>query len=151
MKPAWMEVALAELGVHELAGPLQNNPRIIEYGTAVTLKPKTDEIPWCSDFVNWCLMKCGLKRTASAAADSWDTYGTKLEVPVYGCITRIRQKHKSTDSSTGSFSGNHVALFDRIENGYLYLLGGNQSDSVKISGFNLQSYEVVRYCWPEGD
>ena len=71
-----------------------------------------------------------------------------MTTPILGCIVRIRQKRKSNDKATGSYSGNHVAFFEKIENGRIYLLGGNQSDSVKVSSFGLTSYEVVGYHWP---
>jgi hypothetical protein len=45
------EIAKAELGTTEVPGT-QNNPRILEYHATTTLKATTDEVPWCSSFVN---------------------------------------------------------------------------------------------------
>ncbi len=50
---SWMKIALAELGVHENSLPGHQNQRIIQYHAATSLKAQTDEVPWCSSFVNW--------------------------------------------------------------------------------------------------
>ena len=147
-KPKWLEIAEGEVGQKEVKGG--ENPRIIEYHASTSLKAREDEIPWCASFVNWCVTQAGLIGTNSAAAISWASWGERITEPVAGCIVVIRQRKKGTDQATGSSSGNHVAFFNRIENGYIYLLGGNQGDSVKVSGFNLKSYDVVAYRWPEG-
>jgi hypothetical protein len=66
----WMAVAMREIGQKEIRGP-EHNPRIIEYHAATTLKASTDETPWCSSFVNWCLRQVSIAGTNSAAAVSW--------------------------------------------------------------------------------
>lgn len=145
-KPKWLEIAEAEIGVHEVKGG--ENPRILEYHAATSLGAKEDEVPWCAAFVGWCLKQAGLPSTDSAAAISYATYGVKLKEPREGCIVVIRQRKKGTDQATGSSSGNHVAFFEAIVDNRISLLGGNQSDSVKSSTFGLASYEVVAYRWP---
>jgi len=145
----WMEIAEKEMGVREVRGG--ENKRIIEYHSATSLAAKEDEIPWCASFVNWCLKSAGIKGTNSAAAASFIKWGTKLDQPKAGAITVIRQKFKGGDKATGSASGNHVGFFKKIEGGRIYLLGGNQSDQVKVSSFGLGSYEVVAYRWPTED
>ena len=123
-KPKWLEIAEAEIGQKEIKGG--ENPRIIEYFTATTYPAKEDEVPWCSAFVNWCMKQADIFRTTSAAAISWASWGERLTEPREGCVVVIRQRKKGTDQATGSSSGNHVGFFQRIENGYIYLLGGNQ-------------------------
>lgn len=145
-KPKWLEIAEAETGVTEKRGG--ENPRIIEYHASTTLKAREDEIPWCSSFVNWCMSKAGLKGTGSAAAISWAAWGDRITEPREGCVVVIRQRKKGADQATGSSSGNHVAFFKKIENGRIFLLGGNQGDSVKVSSFGLGSYDVIAYRWP---
>jgi uncharacterized protein (TIGR02594 family) len=149
-KPKWLEVAEAEIGVLEKRGG--ENPRIIEYHAATSLKAKEDEIPWCASFVNWCLKQAVIAGTGSAAAISFAAWGERITEPKEGCIVVIRQRKKGADQATGSASGNHVAFFQRIQDGRIYLLGGNQSDSVKVSSFGLGSYDVIAYRWPsEGE
>jgi len=147
MRPRWMEIAEDEIGIKEVKGG--ENPRILEYHASTTLKAKEDEIPWCAAFVNWCLVKAGCKTTNSAAAISFATLGERLTSPKEGCVVVIRQRKSGQDQATGSSSGNHVAFFQKIADNRIYLLGGNQSDQVKVSSFGLSSYDVVAYRWPE--
>lgn len=142
----WMEIAAGELGVHEIRGG--ENKRIIEYHSTTGLAAKEDEIPWCSSFVNWVMRKAGIEGTGSAAARSWLNWGVALEEPKEGCVTVIRQKTAGQNKETGSASGYHVAFFAGIADNRIKLLGGNQSDSVKLSTFGLGSYQVVGYRWP---
>jgi uncharacterized protein (TIGR02594 family) len=145
-KSEWVVIAEAEVGVSEKRGG--ESPRILEYHASTSLKAREDEIPWCASFVNWCLREAGLKGTGSAAAISFAAWGDRLTTPREGCITVIRQRKKGQDQATGSSSGNHVAFFQKIQDGRIYLLGGNQGDQVKVSSFGLSSYDVIAYRWP---
>jgi uncharacterized protein (TIGR02594 family) len=145
MKPVWLDIAEGELGTVEKRGG--ENPRILEYHATTTLKAREDEVAWCASFVNWCMEKAGIKGTGSAAAKSWLTWGD-TSPQKYGAVCVIKQKSKGHDAATGSASGYHVAFFLKIENGRVFLLGGNQGDQVKISSFGLGSYEVCGYRWP---
>lgn len=146
-KPKWLEIAEKEIGQKEIKGG--ENPRIIEYHATTTLKAKEDEVPWCSSFVNWCITQAGLIGTNSAAAKSWLSWGKRIDYPVKGCVCVIQQKQKGSDPSTGSSSGFHVGFWIRENFGRVYLLGGNQGDMVKESGFNLYSYTILEYRMPE--
>jgi hypothetical protein len=66
----WMEIATAELGVHENSLSGRHNARIIEYHQATTLRATTDETAWCSSFVNWVFRQSGRTGTNNAAARS---------------------------------------------------------------------------------
>jgi lysozyme family protein len=55
----WMDIAIAELGVHEDSLPGQHNARIVECHQSTTLKATDDETPWCSSFANWVMVKAG--------------------------------------------------------------------------------------------
>ncbi len=59
----WMDIATAELGVHEDSLPGQHNARIVEYHQTTTLKATDDETPWCSSFVNWVMKQSGRSGT----------------------------------------------------------------------------------------
>lgn len=131
----WYVVARRERGVKESIG-LADNPRIVEYHAATTLRATDDEVPWCSSFVNWCVLQAGYKGTRSAAARSWMKWGTKIDTPVEGCIvvlTRLGGGH------VGFYVGGHAS-------GTIHILGGNQSDSVRVSGY-LES-RVLGYFMP---
>lgn len=148
MKPIWLEHALKDEGVREVRGG--ENPRIIEMHDHCTLHAKEDEIAWCAAAVCCWLEECGIPSTKSAAARSFLSWGKELPEPKEGCICIIQQRQVGTDSATGSTSGYHVGLWLGQDAERVYLWGGNQSDSVKKSGFGLKSYRVCGYRWPEG-
>lgn len=140
----WMEFAKAELAasVREFSGSA-DNPRIVEYHRATTLAVSdstNDETPWCSSFLNWCMMKAEIKRTKSALARSWLTWGDKLNTPKYGCVVVLWR-----DSPT-SGSG-HVGFFVKSQGDNIILLGGNQGDAVTQAPFPRS--RLLSYRWPE--
>lgn len=131
---SWYNVARKEIGVKELRG-IADNPRVVEYHSATTLRATDDEIPWCSSFVNWCVSKAGYTPTRSAAAKSWLTWGQKIDKPVHGCIVVLTR--------TG---GGHVAFFESESEGLVKLLGGNQDDAVCQRTY--PTSRVVAYVLP---
>ena len=141
-----MDIATAEIGQHEIAGA-KANPRIVEYHSSTWLKATSDEVPWCSSFVNWCLIKAVVRPTRSAAAKSWLTWGEETE-PRLGAIVVIRKDAAGVDPATGSLTGYHVGFFVAKGESHIRLLGGNQGDSVKESAFPLSVYSVVGMRWP---
>lgn len=147
--PPWYKIAQAEAGIREIAGT-KHTKRIIEYHSTTTLGAKTDEVPWCSSFVNWVVIQAGIKGTNNALAKSWITWGVKVVNPTPGVITVIKRKdkNKNLDTTTGSSTGYHVGFFQSSTATTITLLGGNQSNQVKSSTFYLKSYEVVAYRVP---
>jgi uncharacterized protein (TIGR02594 family) len=118
----WMPIARGELGVKERPGS-GNNPRVVEYLNSTDLdsdSASSDETPWCSAFVNWCVERSGNEGTNSAWARSWLDWGRRTEEPVPGCIVVF---------SRGANSG-HVAFYVSRDGDSIRVLGGNQSDQV---------------------
>jgi uncharacterized protein (TIGR02594 family) len=144
----WMAIAEAELGVHEDAMPGQHNQRILEYHQATSLKATTDEVPWCSSFVNWVMKQAGYRGTSSALAKSWIEWGRALDHPREGAVVIIKRKGATSDVATGSSTGFHVAFYVSSSQVHVRLLGGNQGDQVKYSNFSLKGYEIKGYRWP---
>ena len=52
------QVAKKEKGTREFPGP-KSNKRILEYHSTCKMKADSDEVPWCSAFVNWCYIMAG--------------------------------------------------------------------------------------------
>lgn len=130
------EYAKQEIGVKEILGG-EHNPRILEYHATTTLKATDDETSWCSSFVNWCVIQAGLKGTNSAAARSWLTWGHETKEPKEGDIVVFKR---------GNPPSGHVAFFVKKEGNFIHVLGGNQSDQVKVSAYkaeDLLSYRRV--------
>jgi uncharacterized protein (TIGR02594 family) len=123
--PKWYQIALAELGVKEVSGT-GNNPRILEYHSATSLKSRSDEVSWCSSFVNWCFRECGIKGTNSALARSWLDWGKEVKEPYKGCVVIL---------SRGLAWQGHVGFFVEENGSMIGLLAGNQGDAVSIEYF----------------
>jgi uncharacterized protein (TIGR02594 family) len=139
-----MKFAKDEVGEHEKPGKVAN-PRIIEYHAATSLKAKSDEVAWCSSFVNWCMQKAGIAGTRSAAAASWVDWGAPTSAR-YGAVVVIY--NAGAANSRLSTSGNHVAFLVEETATHYVLLGGNQSDSVKVSNFNKSKWRIKARRWP---
>ncbi|HOB62391.1 MAG TPA: TIGR02594 family protein [Candidatus Competibacteraceae bacterium] len=144
----WMDIAIAELGVHEDSLPGQHNARIVEYHQTTSLKATDDETPWCSSFVNWVMKQSGRSGTNSAAAKSWLNWGLEVISPTLGVIVVIKKKTPGVTQATGSASGFHVGFFVSLSATHIRILGGNQSNQVKYSNFPLSTYEIRGYRRP---
>lgn len=139
--PKWIELAKSKIGQHEIAGPAANS-FIVECHQTTTLRATSDEVPWCSSFVNWCITKAGLKGTNSAAASSWIRWGQAC-TPQPGAICVIGLKTGKPDPTTGSPSASHVAFIDHLDDSHVWLLGGNQHDAVNVTAFPLSAYKII--------
>ena len=123
--PTWLAKALGELGVREVPGD-KDNPRIIQYHAATTLRATSDEVPWCSSFVNWAMMAVGYVPTRSAAARSWATWGQA--VPLQRGAIVVLSRGKSSASG-------HVGFLLHSDANGLWILGGNQGNAVSVMSF----------------
>ena len=126
--PKWMPIARAEYGVSEILGA-RHNPRILEYHASTSLGAETDEVSWCSSFVNWCVDLSGAAGTRSAAARSWLNWrGAATILPEnarYGDVVVFKRGSQSWQG--------HVAFFVYQAQGLIWHLGGNQSNRVNVS------------------
>ena len=137
----WLEVAVRELaaGVLEIPGP-EHNLRILEYHGATSLKATTDEVPWCSAFVNWCLRQAWCKGTHSAMARSFAGWGVQSPVRVGAVAVFWRGNPQGPQGHVGFVLG---ANPDRD---MLYVLGGNQSNRVCVRQYHAN--RMIGLRWP---
>lgn len=143
----WMTIATNEKGQVEIPGRL-HNPRIVEYHASTSLQATSDETPWCSAFVNWCLKQAGVAGTNSAAAASWISWG-RAASSQYGSIIVIYKPSAANSSLTSS--GNHVGFLIEETTTHYKILGGNQSNQVKESRFPKSSWQRKAMRWPLAD
>jgi uncharacterized protein (TIGR02594 family) len=129
-----MDIARSKLGQHEEPGPNDDNPFILECFLHTTYHAHHDEVPWCAAFVCYCLDKSGIKSDACAAAVQYASWGKPAELKP-GAIVVFRW----------ASGDHHVAFCDHvIDENTVACLGGNQSDSVRISNFGRQWIIAVR-------
>jgi len=136
----WMDIAVCELGEHELAG-FAANKRIAEYLRGIGAN-ESDETPWCSAFVNWVLKRAGYAVTGRANARSWMSYGEYVQYPRYGAIAVFWR-------ATPAGSLGHVAFYLRTEGANIKVLGGNQDNSVCAALY--PRARLLGYRWPVRD
>jgi uncharacterized protein (TIGR02594 family) len=144
--PVWWQWALHEIGISEIPGP-GSNSRILEYRT-IARTPSTlddDDLPWCAIFVNAALEANGLPGSRSARARSFETHANfaSLNAPTLGCIVTFWR------GTRGGGLG-HVGLYRGETDTHIYVLGGNQGDSVSVSPFQKSGsrFGFSGYWWP---
>ncbi len=122
-----IDIASTELGVSEVEGSIHNE-RILGYAKESGFDwVESDEVPWCSIFLNWVAKKGGMERSKDARAQSWDKVGVAVKSPVPGDIVLLAEG--STIYHVGIFTG-----FGKDGN-TVFCLGGNQRNQVSIAPF----------------
>ena len=101
-----LKIAFNELGVEEITGE-QHNPQVVKYAEETGIQGITsDEIPWCSTFVNWVAWKAGLQYSGKPNARSWLNIGTRAPRPEPGDIVVFwRESPQSWKGHVGFFLG----------------------------------------------
>jgi uncharacterized protein (TIGR02594 family) len=126
------ELAQRFTGLREVEGKV-SNPQIMAMLQLDAAWPSADEIPWCSAFVNYISWLLRLPRSKSLAARSWLEVG--LPIPVEqaepGLDVVILRRGDPMDQTRG-----HVGFFGSADSKTVWVLGGNQEDSVNLAPFN---------------
>lgn len=136
--PPWLEAAFSQHGVHEISGPKAHR-QIQAYHSTTALRATSDEVPWCSAFVNWCMVQARQRGTGSAAARSWLEWGEPLQRPRLGCVVILQ-------SSRGPNAG-HVGLYWMQRNAsQIWLYGGNQDNAVGVKAY--PRIDIIGLRWP---
>ncbi len=127
-----IQTATNELGILEVPGAAGHAPEILNYAREAGFNwVNDDETPWCSIFMNWVAMKTNYERTKRANARSWLNIGIQVVNPEPGDIVIYwREREDSHKGHVGIFMGYSR---DRTR---IYTLGGNQGNSVSVSGYS---------------
>lgn len=164
-------VAEKFLGLREVPGVV-HNPAIVAMLALVDATVHDDETPWCSAFVNFVMMLCGMRRSDSLAARSWLWTGfevpLQLAIPAWDVVVLKRAgddhgpevRYTSTIAPlTFSYPPGHVGFFAGWEieehttdlsrsTRKVSILGGNQSNSVSYELFDQSRVLGVRRMYP---
>ncbi|MBH0059433.1 TIGR02594 family protein [Pseudoalteromonas sp. SWXJZ94C] len=134
-KASWMKTAAGEVGEAEVPG-VKANPQILEYFKASKFWGNDDsggQNAWCGSFVAWVMKKNNMDPVKNAfRAKEWASFGKSISAPVYGAIGIKSRK-----------GGGHVAFVvgQSADGNYLYMLGGNQSNSVNVAKYKKEVWD----------
>ena len=125
-------------GIEEIGGNV-DNPQIMAMLKLDNAWPSNDEVPWCSGFVNYVCWLIRLPRSKDLRARSWLTIGQGIdfgEAETGDIIVLKRGKGDQPGPDVIDAPG-HVGFFAGYdtEHQLIEVLGGNQSDTVKISRY----------------
>ena len=132
----WMDIAKSLIGRNEK----DDAALIREMHNTTNCKGCDGRVPWCASFVNYVLLKAGIKGTGSAGAISYKDYGNAAQPGTfpYGAILVIRFG-----------KGNHVSFCAGTDGDRVLSLGGNQSSKKK--GDQRNGGEVTISRIPKGN
>jgi len=122
--------ALTQYGIKEFPGEA-NNPEIKKYFDAIgETWAGDDETAWCSAYMNWAAKVSGYEYTGKLNARSWLNLGEPIE--------RFQQVGDVAIFWRGSIDDwrGHVGMYISEDKDHVWVLGGNQSNMVRISAYS---------------
>ena len=125
-KPRYIIEGEKLLGETEIKGKRHNKVIQELYYDAVG-EYHPDEVAWCAAFVGATLKRAGYKASGSLGARSYESVGTRLDGPEKYCIGVMRW-------TNSSWKG-HVGYVVDYNDDWVWMLGGNQSNKVKVSRY----------------
>lgn len=141
-------VAQRFVGLTEVPGAV-HNPAILTMLKLDQSWPASDEVPWCSAFVNYVCWLLRLPRSKSLAARSWLTVGQAVTVdeavPDADIVVLSRglppQPGKEVTEAPG-----HVGFFVSYDPGRdaIQILGGNQRNGVSMAWYSMSQVLDIR-------
>lgn len=131
-----LRIALNEYGNKGIPGT-ENNNEVLKYYKEIGCEwVDDDDIAWCAAFLNWCLFKAEKQFLGSLRARDFLNYGIETKNPSMGDIVVLwRVSHESPYG--------HCGIFIKKTENTVYILGGNQQNSVNISPYHIT--QVLAY------
>jgi len=124
------DVAKGYTGLKEYPGA-KHNPQIIKfYADSGHSWVQDDETPWCAAFVGSVLAECGVPGTNKLNARSYLTWGKTVDMNSAKPGDVVVFWRGSRDSWKG-----HVAFYSHHDDINVYVLGGNQGNSVTVQAY----------------
>jgi len=142
-----IDVARRFIGIHELPGK-PADALIVAMLQCCDKSSTSDEIAWCSAFVNFVAMLFpDTPRSKSLAARSWLLIGRPVAlrdaVPGWDVVVLKRGDGQQPGPDVIQAQG-HVGFFVSTANGNVLILGGNQGDAVSLAQFPVDRVLGVR-------
>ncbi len=118
----------------------------------------SSRIEWCACFVSWCADQCGYiengiipKYAGCVTGANWfkqrGQWADNSIEPTPGMIIFFDWDHKG---GSGSQDGraDHTGIVEKVENGYVYTVEGNTTDSCAERRYPIGYYEILGYGIP---
>lgn len=151
------DIAQRFVGIKEISGTV-SNPQILYMLNLDQEWPKDDSVPWCSAFTNYVCWILRLPRSKDLRARSWLNVGQEVELKNAETGFDIVVLRRGEDPQPGpdvidapghvgffagyKYAANSSGSFSVAQ--YVSVLGGNQSDSVKISNFMIRDILAIK-------
>jgi uncharacterized protein (TIGR02594 family) len=132
-------------GIREVGGAV-DNPQIMAMLRLDMGWPEHDEVPWCSAFANYICWLLRLPRSKNLRARSWLTVGKgiTLEEAEPGDIIVLKRGSGDQPGPEVIEAPGHVGFYAGRFGEFIEVLGGNQSDTVKVSRYPVKRLLGVR-------
>lgn len=139
------DLALRFTSIKEVGGNV-DNPQIMAMLRLDMNWPSNDEVPWCSAFVNYIAWLCRHPRSKDLRARSWLNVGIgiKLDDVEAGDIIIIKRGKGEQPGPENTTAPGHVGFYAGRTDSLIEILGGNQSDTVKVSRYAVSRLLGVR-------
>lgn len=144
------DLAQRFVGIQEVGGQV-DNPQI---ASMLTLDFKWPEqyddmdsaVPWCSAFTNYIAWLCRAPRSKDLRARSWLAVGRgiQLDQAEPGDIIVLQRGRGDQPGPDVLDAPGHVGFYAGRQGDMIEVLGGNQSDTVKISRYPARKLLGVR-------
>lgn len=130
------DLAQRYIGTKEVGGKV-DNPAIMAMLRLDNSWPSSDEVPWCSAFANKIAWLARAPRSKDLRARSWLEVGRgiTLEQAEPGDIVVIKRGAGDQPGPEVIDAPGHVGFYAGRSDGLIEILGGNQSDTVKVSRY----------------
>jgi len=126
------------IGIPEVPGS-GDNPQILAMLKLDDPWPQHDEVPWCSAFANYVCWLLRLPRSKRLNARSWLDVGAAVELddarPGFDVVILDRPPNPESG---------HVGFYSGHDADSVFLLGGNQGDTVSVRPFSRSRLLGVR-------
>lgn len=131
--PSWFRDGMKDAGTYERLKSGGSNPVVQGYLADVTpageTPPRnTTATAWCAAWIGAKLKKAKLPYNRSFLASSYMKWGYALKKPRIGCVVVFWR------NSPSSIFG-HIGFFVKEDATHVWVLGGNQRDSVNVTRF----------------
>ncbi len=139
------DIAQRFSGIKEIGGNV-DNPQIVAMLKLDNDWPSNDEVPWCSAFVNYVCWLIRLPRSKDLRARSWLEVGRPVDLvdARVGDVVVLKRGQGEQPGPEVIAAPGHVGFFAGCDGAFIEVLGGNQSNTVKVSRYDASRLLGVR-------